>query len=90
MSSLEKMKISGIRSYSHTEPTVIEFHKPLTLIVGPNGAGNTSVIECLNYMATGDMPPGSKQNLFVHDPKIAGEMEVRGQIKLKFRDVTGK
>ncbi|CAH3151310.1 unnamed protein product [Porites evermanni] len=89
MSSLEKMKISGIRSYSHTEPTVIEFHKPLTLIVGPNGAGKTSVIECLNYMATGDMPPGSKQNLFVHDPKIAGEMEVRGQIKLKFRDVTG-
>ena len=41
MSSLEKMKISGIRSYSHTEPTVIEFHKPLTLIVGPNGAGKT-------------------------------------------------
>lgn len=30
-----------------------------------------SVIECLNYMATGDMPPGSKQNLFVHDPKVS-------------------
>ena len=29
-----------------------------------------SVIECLNYMATGDMPPGSKGNLFVHDPKV--------------------
>ena len=29
-----------------------------------------SVIECLNYMATGDMPPGSKQSLFVHDPKV--------------------
>ncbi|XP_015757884.1 PREDICTED: DNA repair protein RAD50-like isoform X2 [Acropora digitifera] len=40
-------------------------------------------------MATGDMPPGSRGNLFVHDPKIAGEKEVRGQIKLKFRDVTG-
>jgi len=59
------------------------------LIVGPNGAGKTSVIECLNYLATGDMPPGSKGNLFVHDPKVAGELEVRGQIKLKFRDVTG-
>lgn len=89
MSSLEKMKIQGIRSYSHSEPSIIEFQKPLTLIVGPNGAGKTSVIECLNYMATGDMPPGSKGNLFVHDPKIAGEIEVRGQIKLKFRDVTG-
>ena len=29
-----------------------------------------SVIECLNYMATGDMPPGSRGNLFVHDPKV--------------------
>ncbi|KAK2547077.1 DNA repair protein RAD50 [Acropora cervicornis] len=86
MSSLEKIKIQGIRSYSHSEPSVIEFQKPLTLIVGPNGAGKTSVIEC---MATGDMPPGSRGNLFVHDPKIAGEKEVRGQIKLKFRDVTG-
>ncbi|XP_022787881.1 DNA repair protein RAD50-like isoform X2 [Stylophora pistillata] len=89
MSSLEKMRIQGIRSYSHMEPSVIEFQKPLTLIVGPNGAGKTSVIECLNYMATGDMPPGGKQSLFVHDPKVAGEQEVRGQIKLKFKDVTG-
>ena len=30
-----------------------------------------TVIECLNYMATGDMPPGSKGNLFVHDPKVS-------------------
>lgn len=29
-----------------------------------------SVIECLNYLATGDMPPGSKGHLFVHDPKV--------------------
>ena len=35
------MKILGIRSYSHSEPSVIEFQKPLTLIVGPNGAGKT-------------------------------------------------
>lgn len=41
MSSLEKMKIQGIRSYSHLEPSIIEFQKPLTLIVGPNGAGKT-------------------------------------------------
>ena len=43
MSCLEKMKIQGIRSYSHTEPSVIEFQKPLTLIVGPNGAGKTVI-----------------------------------------------
>jgi len=49
MSSLEKMKIQGIRSYSHLEPSIIEFQKPLTLIVGPNGAGKT-VHDLMNYM----------------------------------------
>ncbi|XP_015757850.1 PREDICTED: DNA repair protein RAD50-like [Acropora digitifera] len=44
MSSLEKMKIQGIRSYSHSEPSIIEFQKPLTLIVGPNGAGKTRLV----------------------------------------------
>ena len=48
MSSLEKMKIQGIRSYSHLEPSIIEFQKPLTLIVGPNGAGKT-VSDVMNY-----------------------------------------
>ena len=48
MSSLEKMKIQGIRSYSHIEPSIIEFQKPLTLIVGPNGAGKT-VSGVINY-----------------------------------------
>jgi len=48
MSSLEKMKIQGIRSYSHIEPSIIEFQKPLTLIVGPNGAGKT-VSGLINY-----------------------------------------
>ena len=41
MSSIEKLKISGIRSYTHTEAAIIEFFKPLTLIVGSNGAGKT-------------------------------------------------
>ena len=50
MSSLEKMKIQGIRSYSHLEPSIIEFQKPLTLIVGPNGAGKT-VSELLHERA---------------------------------------
>jgi len=42
------MKIQGIRSYSHIEPSIIEFQKPLTLIVGPNGAGKT-VSDVINY-----------------------------------------
>lgn len=35
------MLIKGIRSFSPDNKTVIEFYKPLTLIVGHNGAGKT-------------------------------------------------
>nr|QIC49984.1 DNA repair protein RAD50 [Actinia equina] len=90
MSSIEKLKIQGIRSYSQNEPAAIEFFKPLTLIVGSNGAGKTSIIECLKYVTTGDLPPGSKNSYFVHDPKVAGEQEIKGQVKLMFKDITGK
>jgi DNA repair protein RAD50 len=36
------------------------------------------------------MPPGAKTGgAFVHDPKVAHDTEVRGQIRLLFQDVTG-
>ncbi len=41
MSSIEKMSILGIRSFSPEKHQVIEFFTPLTLIVGPNGTGKT-------------------------------------------------
>ena len=33
------------------------------------------------------MPPNSKGGAFVHDPYIAREREVKGQVKLIFQDV---
>lgn len=87
MSQIEKLQIEGIRSYG--EPAVIEFFTPLTLIVGANGAGKTTIIEALNYVTTGDMPPNSKGAAFVYDPKVAGEQEVKGQVKLMMKDVSG-
>lgn len=33
MTSIEKLSIRGIRSFSPNDPQVIEFHKPLTLCV---------------------------------------------------------
>jgi len=48
-----------------------------------------TIIECLKYVTTGDLPPNTKGGAFVHDPKLVGEREVRGVVKLKFRDVTG-
>lgn len=35
------MLVKGIRSFSPENNNVIEFYKPLTLIVGSNGAGKT-------------------------------------------------
>jgi len=46
-----------------------------------------TIIECLKYITTGDMPPNSKGGAFVYDPNIAGEREVRAQVKLQFKDI---
>eukprot|EP01133_Synstelium_polycarpum_P012198 gene12198-14275_t len=91
MTSVEKLLVQGIRSFDPKEPSVIDFYKPLTLIVGANGAGKTTIIECLKYAATGEMPPNcANGQAFIHDPKIAGEAEVKAQIKLRFKNPNGK
>jgi DNA repair protein RAD50 len=36
------MLIKGIRSFSPENTNVVEFYRPLTLIVGANGAGKTA------------------------------------------------
>jgi DNA repair protein RAD50 len=90
MSSIDKLLVTGVRSFSPQEQNVIEFYTPLTLIIGHNGAGKTTLIECLKYATTGDLPPNSKGGAFIHDPKMANEREVKAQIKLKFKNVSGK
>lgn len=70
---------------------MIQFPKPLTLIVGRNGAGKTTVIECLKMGSTGELPPSARSGqAFIHDPKVADVTEVKAQIKLRFRNVLGK
>ncbi|KAI2627999.1 putative RAD50 protein [Hypomontagnella submonticulosa] len=84
MSKIDKLSISGIRSFDpHTRQT-IQFYTPLTLIVGYNGSGKTTIIECLKYATTGELPPNSKGGAFINDPKLCGEREVLAQVKLKF------
>jgi DNA repair protein RAD50 len=56
----------------------------LTLIVGENGCGKTTVIECLKYALTGETPPGSNAGkTFVHDPAIFRGNSALGQVKLQ-------
>ena len=45
-----------------------------------------TIIECLKLASTGDLPPNvrSGQN-FIHDPKVAGEAEVKAQIRMRFK-----
>ncbi|THU46585.1 hypothetical protein C4D60_Mb09t06480 [Musa balbisiana] len=91
MSTVDKMLVKGIRSFSPENKHVITFFKPLTLIVGPNGAGKTTIIECLKLSCTGELPPNSRSgHSFIHDPKVAGETETKGQIKLRFKTAAGK
>lgn len=93
MARIDKLRIQGIRSFGPDErdKQVIQFFTPLTLILGPNGSGKTTVIECLRYMTTGDLPPGCMRgSAFIHDPKVAHEPEVKAQVRLQFHDLRGE
>lgn len=90
MALLERLSIIGIRSFGLETPQRIEFFTPVTLILGQNGTGKTTIIECLKYSATGDLPPGSKSGCsFIHDPRVAQSNEVKAKVTLQIRDVNG-
>ena len=89
MASLNKLAIRGIRSFDDKNISVIEFFTPVTVIVGHNGSGKTTIIECLKYASTGDQPANTRGGAFIHDPKMANEKEVKAQVKLRFRAANG-
>ena len=91
MSTIDKLAIRGVRSFSPFDEEKIEFFRPLTMILGQNGAGKTTIIEALRTMTSGSLPPhtaGGKS--FVHDPKVSNLPEVKASVKLKFNTIKGK
>ena len=90
MTSIDAISISGIRSFDpdpHNAQRIV-FKKPLTVILGKNGAGKTTVIEALLNACTGAMPPGCGEKVsFIYDPKVANKSSVKAHIRL---DITAK
>ncbi|QIW97033.1 hypothetical protein AMS68_002551 [Peltaster fructicola] len=89
MTTIEKLVIQGVRAFDPDHREWISFSVPLTLIVGHNGAGKTTIIEALKYSTTGILPPGSKGLEFVHDPTLHGERETSAQLQLQLRTSEG-
>lgn len=76
MACLEKIDIQGIRSFGpeKEDKQRITFQKPLTLILGENGCGKSTIIECLKYVTTHKEPSG--KGTFVHDPSLTNKSTV--------------
>lgn len=71
MSRARRLSIRGVRNFGDETEQIIRFTRPLTLIIGQNGVGKTTVIEALRYATTGEFPPGSERGKgFIHDPRL--------------------
>lgn len=91
MTSLDRLGITGIRSFDPRKEQAIRFKKPLTIILGHNGAGKTTIVECIKMACTGDLPPFvDKGAAFIHDPRIQSDTETKGKIRLQFTDLAGR
>jgi DNA repair protein RAD50 len=91
MASINKLSVRGVRSFSPEDvEQVLEFYMPLTVIVGQNGCGKTTLIESLKFAVSGSLPPGNKSGqAFVHDPRSIGSPVVKANIKLRFTNKAG-
>ncbi|CAG9770759.1 unnamed protein product [Ceutorhynchus assimilis] len=87
MAVLERLCIRGIRSFSPNEEEKVKFTRPLTLILGQNGCGKTTLIECLKFALTNELPAGTDGGRgFLNDPKLSNKSTVKGYVKLQYRD----
>lgn len=90
---IQKLGIQGVRSFSPDKGEDIDFF-PLTIILGENGAGKTTIIESLKFACCGQLPPNCNGGRsFVHDIHMEHGRStgtVLGQIRLRFQDTERK
>jgi DNA repair protein RAD50 len=85
MATFRKLTINGIRSFCGKNKEVIEFDGRITLIIGANGTGKTTILECIRYALTGSTPPNTRSGKsFVSDPILRGNIKTDGKIRLEF------
>ncbi|CAL7940101.1 unnamed protein product [Xylocopa violacea] len=91
MSRIRRLSIRGIRNFGdENEEASLRFSRPLTLILGPNGTGKTTIIEALKFATCGEFPPGSERGkYFIHDPTLTRTPSVRGVVKAEVIDAAG-
>lgn len=90
MTTIDRLGIMGIRSYSADEETFVKFFHPLTIILGRNGSGKSTIVEAIKMATTGDLPPMIDRGVaFIHDPRIDNETETKAKIRLMFTTVKG-
>lgn len=86
---LQQLKISGMRSFSPNCEIVIEFDEKLTLILGKNGAGKTTILECIKLACTGAFPPNSDNGKwFIFDSKLIQKTEIHASVSLTINSQT--
>ncbi|XP_066259010.1 DNA repair protein RAD50 [Euwallacea similis] len=87
MALLDRVSIRGIRSFGPDTDQRVKFSTPLTLILGQNGCGKTTILESLKYALTSDLPAGTENGRgFINDPKLSNHAGTKASIKLKFKD----
>eukprot|EP00768_Dysnectes_brevis_P002064 gnl/Dysnectes_brevis/1634_a1859_794.p1 GENE.gnl/Dysnectes_brevis/1634_a1859_794~~gnl/Dysnectes_brevis/1634_a1859_794.p1 ORF type:complete len:1310 (-),score=161.82 gnl/Dysnectes_brevis/1634_a1859_794:618-4547(-) len=83
---IKSVRIKGLRSYSVDKEALIRFSTPLTIILGQNGAGKSTIIEALKWAFAGVVPPNSdKGKKFVHDCSIIGRNKVKATVVLELQ-----
>lgn len=90
MSVLYRLNICGVRSFGPGNEEQVTFSTPVTLFLGQNGCGKTTILEAIKYACTGELPAGTSNGRgFLNDPKMTNHQCTKGCAKLQFFDHDG-